>query len=146
MAISTVEHHPENGDAPWVVVSLLNNGSRMWFGCVDRASAETRRPLLEAKWTEVEEKINSRVGINENPSSGLAVEHFPENVQKPYTIFAKGKDGVTIVMAVETKERAEEICAMWEKRGDLGPCSRDERIESMLSAIRVALPWARGEI
>jgi hypothetical protein len=42
-----IEHHPENGTLPWVVV-LRVNGRELWFACPTRERAEQKLPDYRA--------------------------------------------------------------------------------------------------
>lgn len=42
-----IEHHPENGHVPWVVVLQPESGGRLWFAYQTKAEAEERLPDLD---------------------------------------------------------------------------------------------------
>lgn len=39
---SSIEHHPENVGAPWVVITPAPNGGRIWFACRTEEEAKAR--------------------------------------------------------------------------------------------------------
>jgi hypothetical protein len=50
-----IEHHPENGNMPWVVV-LRVDGREMWFACRSKELAEQKLPA----WRAFGEKLEAR--------------------------------------------------------------------------------------
>lgn len=45
-----IEHHPENGHSPFVVIVPLHDGGRMWLAYRTREQAEQRLPVIEREW------------------------------------------------------------------------------------------------
>lgn len=39
---TTVEYHPENGDACWVAVTTLPDGGHLWMAYQEKAKAEAK--------------------------------------------------------------------------------------------------------
>jgi hypothetical protein len=40
--MTRVEHHPENGDAPWIVIQPIRTYGEVWFACRTQEEAETK--------------------------------------------------------------------------------------------------------
>ena len=57
MATARIEHHPENGRAPHiVVVEGANLGRGVWFAYETVKRAEEKRPWLEKQFTDAEKE------------------------------------------------------------------------------------------
>ncbi len=52
MATARVEHHPENGPAPHVVVVEGANRGPIWFAYQTMERAQEKRPWLEKEFTD----------------------------------------------------------------------------------------------